>query len=293
MRYRHRLSRVGRRGLARAAHDPGLRPERSRPSGVHPKLLACRVRSLVLDRPGTSTMLHGMISTGPEHNRIYFGYGTNGGGILQIVDREKLLNGPKEPTPENLQYPQVGRLDLSPLIGAHTTYPMLGVPVPAFLHDKTGAKRDFVMIVNEQIQNECQEARQMVWFADITVEAKGMVVSELHTAPESGGNFCERGGRGSARTRRMKAFPPCSATSWRRFRTSMAACGRWTSAIRSNRGRSGISFLRSRRTPMSGASRSMAKTAARWRSRPTTWKPTIEVLSISSIAPIPGCTFWR
>ena len=58
------------------------------------------------------TELHGMISTGPQGNRIYFGYGTNKGGVLQIVDREKLLNGPKEPTPENLRYPVIGQLDL-------------------------------------------------------------------------------------------------------------------------------------------------------------------------------------
>ena len=44
------------------------------------------------------TRLHGAISTGPKGNRIYFAYGTNEGGVLQIVDREKLLNGPKEPT---------------------------------------------------------------------------------------------------------------------------------------------------------------------------------------------------
>ena len=31
-----------------------------------------------------------MISTGPAGNRVYFGYGTNKGGILQIVDRDKL-----------------------------------------------------------------------------------------------------------------------------------------------------------------------------------------------------------
>ncbi len=42
------------------------------------------------------TDLHGMISTGPKGNRIYFGYGTNKGGVLQIVDRQKLLDGPKE-----------------------------------------------------------------------------------------------------------------------------------------------------------------------------------------------------
>ena len=44
--------------------------------------------------PGTTgpvpTELHGMISLGPQANRIYFGYGTNKGGIVQIVDREKL-----------------------------------------------------------------------------------------------------------------------------------------------------------------------------------------------------------
>ena len=47
------------------------------------------------------TDLHGMISTGPRGNRIYFGYGTNKGGVLQIVDREKLLTGPPAPTPDN------------------------------------------------------------------------------------------------------------------------------------------------------------------------------------------------
>ena len=36
-----------------------------------------------------------MISTGPQGNRVYFGYGTNKGGVVQIVDREKLLKGPR------------------------------------------------------------------------------------------------------------------------------------------------------------------------------------------------------
>jgi len=39
--------------------------------------------------------LHGAISTGPQGNRVYFGYGTNENGVLQIVDRDKLLNGAK------------------------------------------------------------------------------------------------------------------------------------------------------------------------------------------------------
>ncbi len=142
------------------------------------------------------TELHGMISLGPQSNRIYFGYGTNKGGILQIVDRDKLLHGPKEPTPDNLRYPEVGRLEMTPMNGAHTVFPMLKMPVPEFADDKAGSTRDFVMIVDESLVNECQEAetRQMMWFADISIETKPMVVSS-YTVPEKSGDFCHRGGR--------------------------------------------------------------------------------------------------
>jgi hypothetical protein len=153
---------------------------------------------LVGQEPGASgavpTDLHGPISTGPQGNRVYFGYGTNKGGVLQIVDRDKLLNGPKEPTPENLRYPVVSQLEMLPFNGAHTVFPMLGMAVPEFAHDKDGKVRDFVMIVDEQILNECQEARQMVFFVDVTIESKPMVVSNF-SVPETSGNFCQRGGR--------------------------------------------------------------------------------------------------
>jgi hypothetical protein len=153
---------------------------------------------LVGQEPGASgavpTDLHGPISTGPQGNRVYFGYGTNKGGVLQIVDRDKLLNGPKEPTPENLRYPVVSQLEMLPFNGAHTVFPMLGMAVPEFAHDKDGKVRNFVMIVDEQILNECQEARQMVFFVDVTIESKPMVVSNF-SVPETSGNFCQRGGR--------------------------------------------------------------------------------------------------
>ena len=71
---------------------------------------------------------------------------------------------------------------------------MLGMEVAEFARDKTGSRRDFVLIVNESLVNECQEARQMVWLADVTSEAKPMVVSSW-TVPEASGNFCSRGGR--------------------------------------------------------------------------------------------------
>jgi hypothetical protein len=153
---------------------------------------------LVGQQPGATvepvpTELHGPISTGPKGNRVYFGYGTDKDGILQIVDRDKLLKGPKEPTPANLLYPQVGRLDLSAYNGAHTAFPVLGVPIAEFAHDKLPT-RDFVVITDEAIASECQEPRQMVWIVDITSEAKPMVVSSYTPAEESG-DFCTRGGR--------------------------------------------------------------------------------------------------
>ncbi|MGZ5661706.1 MAG: LVIVD repeat-containing protein, partial [Usitatibacter sp.] len=138
--------------------------------------------------------LHGPISTGPKGNRVYFGYGTNKSGVLQIVDREKLLNGPAEPTDANLRYPEVGRLEMPPTNGAHTTFPVLGVDVAEFAKDKVGSKRDFAVIVDESLVNECGEARQMVWIADITAEAKPFNVASW-TVPEASGNFCSRGGR--------------------------------------------------------------------------------------------------
>jgi hypothetical protein len=138
--------------------------------------------------------LHGPISTGPQGNRVYFGYGTNKGGVLQIVDREKLLNGPKEPTPENLRSPVVGELVMTPWNGAHTVFPMLKMPIPEFAKDTEGQTRDIVMIVDEQIRNECEEPAQMAWFVDVTIEAHPMVISNFQV-PEASGHFCERGGR--------------------------------------------------------------------------------------------------
>src|SRR5229473_60441 len=162
------------------------------------KPVKIRDYGLVGQQPGATgavpTDLHGMVSTGPSGNRVYFGYGTNKGGVLQIVDREKLLTGPPEPTAENLRYPVVGQVDMLPFNGAHTVFPMLKMPVAEFAKDKDGKVRDFVMIVDEQILNECQEARQLVFFVDVTIESRPMVVSNF-SVPEASGNFCQRGGR--------------------------------------------------------------------------------------------------
>src|SRR5438552_15297124 len=103
---------------------------------AHPRYI--RDYGVVGQEPGSSgepvpAPLHGPIRLG---NRVYFGYGTSAGGILQIVDRDKLLHGdpassdPFAPTAKNLLYAQIGRLDIAPNAGAHTTFPVLGMQIP-------------------------------------------------------------------------------------------------------------------------------------------------------------------
>jgi hypothetical protein len=171
-------------------------------------------------QPGSTgpvpTELHGAISTGPKGNRVYFGYGTGANGIVQIVDRDKLLKGPKEPTEANLTLPQIARVDLPPDVGAHTVFPMLGMQLSEFARqklrpgsaaaagvehdhdeaapDRTQARRDFIATVGETTANECLENRQMLRMLDITTESRPFGVSSW-TVPEASGNFCERGGR--------------------------------------------------------------------------------------------------
>jgi hypothetical protein len=187
------------------------------------------IRNFGLDgqQPGSSITpvpinLHGPISLGPNgvpaavagqpnvgKNRIYFGYGTNSAGVLQIVDRNKLLNDPTlgplvpdapgpspriAPSVAQLLFPQTGRLDLFPSAGAHTTLPVPGMAVPDFADNTQGAVRDFVVITNEAIANECRENRQLVYLTDVTTEAKPFNVSN-YQVPESEGNYCSRGGR--------------------------------------------------------------------------------------------------
>jgi len=149
-------------------------------------------------QPGASgpvpTELHGPISTGPKGNRIYFGYGTDKGGVMQIVDRQKLLSGPKEPTAANLLAPQVGIFHLNGNNGAHTALPVLGIPLPEFAKDKGPQRGDFVFVVNEELVNECLEPRQRVFVVDITDEKTPVGVATFNV-PEQPGDFCSRGGR--------------------------------------------------------------------------------------------------
>lgn len=141
--------------------------------------------------------LHGPIS---YKGRVYIAYGTGAKGVLQIVDRDKLVKGdpqaaePFAPTTENLLYPQIGRLDMSPDWGGHTAFPVLGVQVPHWAGNASGRARDFVLLVSESLRNECREVRQLTFMVDVTDPSKPFPVSTFEV-PESPGRFCSRGGR--------------------------------------------------------------------------------------------------
>jgi len=136
--------------------------------------------------------LHGAVSTGPKGNRVYFAYGYVREGVVQIVDREKLLKGPAEPTEANLLYPQISRMDLPPNVGAHNVFPLLGMPIGEFAKEKDNV-RDMLVIVDEAIGRDCVASpRAMMWIADITTETRPFGVANW-TVPEASGNYCGRG----------------------------------------------------------------------------------------------------
>jgi hypothetical protein len=141
--------------------------------------------------------VHGPIAL---RNRVYFAYGTGAKGVLQIVDRDKLLAGDPQatdrfaPTSANLLYPQIGRLDMSPAWGGHTSFPILGITVPHWAPSVPGRTRDFVLLVSEALRNECQEIRQLSFMVDVTTERTPFSVATFEV-PDPTGDFCRRGGR--------------------------------------------------------------------------------------------------
>jgi hypothetical protein len=144
---------------------------------------------------------HHILSTGPKGNRVYIGNGDAEDGITLILDREKLLNGPKEPTDENLRYPLIGMIQFPHDMGSHTPIPLPQMPLADFAKQKTGSVKDFLAVIGEGHANryECGDARQMMRIFDITTPSKPVGVSTWSVS-EASGNFCTRGGYFSTHT---------------------------------------------------------------------------------------------
>lgn len=133
---------------------------------------------------------------------MYLGYGSGNNGTLQILDKNRFLNGdpgaedPFAPTPENLMYPQISRLDMPSWWGVHTAKPALGVPIPNPGAEGGVEARNFLIVPSEVGGGGlyCRGERDVVFMIEITDVGKPYPVS-TYQVPEQPGDFCERGGR--------------------------------------------------------------------------------------------------
>jgi hypothetical protein len=127
-------------------------------------------------------------------NRLYLAWGVGDNGVLQILDRKKLLppshggtwnrtvnpatgaTTDDSPMLEELLAPQTSRLDMSNDQGGHTSFPVFGLkpksyhqgpPTQGFTEFLT---RDIVVLASESTADQCQEAPHWSFIVDVTIE---------------------------------------------------------------------------------------------------------------------------
>jgi hypothetical protein len=223
---------------------PGLPGSAIQTYTNYPKYI--RTYGLVGSQPGASgtapNSLHGAISTF-EHpqvgmplaraasandvvgNRIYAAWGVGDDGVLQIIDRKKLLpaayggtwvGDPDSPTKDDLLAAQTGFFLMSPDQGGHTSMPIFGMAPPSYQSYSEFKTRDIVILTSEATSNKCQEPPHWAFTVDVTVENSlhvppgtrveqdpwqgPMVLATMSVDPRRGekyprGNYCTRGAR--------------------------------------------------------------------------------------------------
>jgi hypothetical protein len=165
--------------------------------------------------------VHGPISMGPQVNRVYLPYGVGEDGVIQIVDRQKLLTGcsvptaspncAKSPTQADLLFPQIGVVAMNPENGGHSSMPVLGVPMPeqqANFADGTPQKKNLLIVSSEDTANNCfGQQPHDAWILDITYESTPWPMATLNVPPDPG-DFCNKGARFGAHAVTEAIYPP-------------------------------------------------------------------------------------
>ena len=157
-------------------------------------------------------------------NRLYLAYGVGDDGVLQVLDRKKLLphpygtwtGNPDDPTNEQLESPQASILYMSPDQGGHTSFPVFGMKPKSYGDFTEFQTRDIVLLASESTADKCLEAPHWSFIVDVTVENSKtvppgtrleqnpwqgpMVISSMYLDPRAGekwprGNYCKRGAR--------------------------------------------------------------------------------------------------
>jgi hypothetical protein len=186
----------------------------------------------------TVPSIHGPISTGPNSSsnpifgtgatldRVYFAYGTGATGVMQIVDRTKLLPPPFGTgvtcgSAASSQLPaactdfhtaELGRWIMNPDNGAHTSFPLGKIPIKDFITDTgntdLGTPRDIVFVTSEATANFCAgQVRHLSFTVDTTDEGRPQSLATFQV-PAASGRFCDRGGRFGPHATNEEFGPP-------------------------------------------------------------------------------------
>jgi len=189
---------------------------------------------LVGQNPGSSVTtatggVHGPIAvirnpaTGELINRVYVPYGTSSNGVLQILDRAKILpnrntsaglplggtwdgSRPVAPTDADLDALVVGSMDMTPTEGGHSACPVYNIPLRHYRGFTSYTTRDYVQLISEETDNLCQGAPHFGYMVDATRavgknaaasgEQRPMVVSTMQVFEDSAKpDYCTRGTR--------------------------------------------------------------------------------------------------
>src|SRR6185295_11618271 len=111
-------------------------------------------------------------------NRVYAAWGVGDDGVLQILDRNKLLpppygsfsGDPDNPTNEQLEAAQTSVMYMSPDQGGHTSFPIFGLTPKSYGNFTEFKTRDIVMLASESTADKCAEAPHYSFVVDVTVE---------------------------------------------------------------------------------------------------------------------------
>ncbi len=154
--------------------------------------------------------IHGPISGNPAKDRVYMPYGVGSNGVVQIVDREKLLQG----DPKDVFSPQISFFTLPGLMaqGGHTSFPIYKRGKGKGDKDKDDkGKQDLLLVVSEEGGNECTpratHTHHVAWLYDITDDTHPTLLSTL-SVPENPGDFCNKGGRFGAHASTESFYQP-------------------------------------------------------------------------------------
>jgi hypothetical protein len=164
--------------------------------------------------------IHGPISTGPAGGRVFFAYGTGSTGVMQVVDRTKLIASAPPPygtgtldstgATSNYTDAELGRWIMNPDNGAHTSFPLGKLTVADFTTgngNDTGNTRDVVAVVSEATGNFCSEVRHMTYLVDITDVGRPQSISTFLVPSQKDGN-CDMGGRFGPHATNEEMGPP-------------------------------------------------------------------------------------